>query len=123
MKSSLAALLVFGGWTLVSLSLYQSMPLPTSFLYFLIGVNIIFAFFSIFIQSNLIKLYKSNVYKEPMTFIDSFFKYMAIYMSGLNHYVQSVLSGLPFLVNKVLGIVFLTYLLFVNFLLMGIFFE
>lgn len=61
----------------------------------------IFAFASLLFPTIVIKLYESNVYDE----------YVAILVSSLNYEVQKVLARLPFLLQRILGIVFILVLI------------
>lgn len=114
--------LAVGVWTFIALSFKGiNIPIPSSYIALMMMTNTIFAFFSIFVQRLVIVLYEVNVFEEPKSISGYFFKYIAIVTSGVNYYVQNVLSRLPFILNK-LGSVLFFVLLFVTGLCVGGFF-
>ncbi|WP_113928847.1 hypothetical protein [Bacillus sp. P14.5] len=122
MKRNIAIILTLGFWLLISIYLTGiNIPFPSSLVIVMLGINTIFAFFSIFIQRLVVVLYESNVFEKPHSFSDYFYKYIAILTSGVNYYVQLVIRRLPFIFNKVMGVVFFVFLLFINFTMMYIY--
>ncbi|OMI27041.1 hypothetical protein BTA31_12805 [Bacillus haynesii] len=91
--------------------LSSSIPYPSSILIVYLIVNMIFAFASLLFPTVVIKLYESNVYDETKGLIPDFFRYVAILVSSLNYEVQKVLARLPFILQRILGIVFILVLI------------
>ena len=86
-------------------------PLLSASIIILMLLNLIFAFVSIFIQKALISLYEINVEEKSTNSFGYTFKYLTIFGSGLNYYVQNVCNRLPFIFNKLLSILFVFCLL------------
>ncbi|MCC5803453.1 hypothetical protein [Rossellomorea vietnamensis] len=121
-KKVVGFILVFVVITLIACSLYGiNIPLPSSYIPVMIAANGVFAFFSIFAQRLTIVLYEANVYEENDSLSSYFYKYVAVFTSGINYFVQSILSRLPFLVNKLLAICFFLSLIWIGFGTTGIF--
>lgn len=111
-----------GVWTFIALLFTGiDIPIPSSYIGLMITSNAIFALFSIFVQRLVITLYEVNVFEEPKSIADYFFKYIAILSSGVNYYIQGVFSRLPFLVNKMAAILFFVFLVVIGFGMIGIF--
>jgi succinate dehydrogenase hydrophobic anchor subunit len=101
--------------TLFSLG-FIFMPYPSNYLPLWLTVCWICAFVSIFIQRVVIAYYYSNVNIEnnQKSVSNYFFKYVTYFIMGFNHYIQLILSKMPFLLNKLFAI-FVFLLLFVQF--------
>ncbi|WP_071460739.1 hypothetical protein [Bacillus massilinigeriensis] len=122
MKNFIGFFLANGLWVLFSLFLTGiDIPIPSSFIALMIAANAIFAFFSIFVQTLVITLYEVNVFEEPKNILSYCFKYIAITTSGINYYVQTVLSRLPFILNKLVAAFFFIFLVATGFSLLGVF--
>ncbi|UXH42992.1 hypothetical protein N5C46_15005 [Rossellomorea vietnamensis] len=121
-KKMLGFILMVIVMTLISFSLSGiNIPLPSAFVPLMIAANCVFAFISIFTQRLIIALYEVNVFEEKDSLGSYFYKYVAIFTSGINYYVQNVLNRLPFLVNKLLGLGFFISLMWIGFGIVGIF--
>ena len=91
---SILVLLVF---TLIACSLYGiNIPLPSSYIPLMIAANGVFAFFSIFAQRLIIVLYEANVYEENDSLSSYFYKYVAVFTSGINYFVQEHIKSATF---------------------------
>jgi len=97
-------------------------PFPTTMILLLLLTNAIFAFFSIFVQRIIIKLYQHNYVTNKNGVLSLINKYTTFAFFGLNHSVQSVLSHLPMIINKSLALLFF-FLLLVNWLIVLIMFN
>ncbi|CAH0345442.1 hypothetical protein [Bacillus sp. CECT 9360] len=121
-KKIIGFILAFGIFTLLSLTLSGiDVPIPSSYVPLLLASNAVFAFFSIFTQRLILGLYETNVHEERSGFVHYFIKYVAIFTSGINYYVQKVLNRLPLLVNKLLAVCFFLSLVWIGFGIIGIF--
>jgi hypothetical protein len=122
MKNFAAFVLAVGIWTVFAIFLTGiDVPIPSSYIALLITSNVVFAFFSIFVQRLVITLYEVNVLEEPKSIPGFFFKYIAIITSGVNYYVQNVLNRLPFIVNKLASVLFFVFLVVAGFSMISIF--
>jgi len=83
-----------------------TIPLLSATIFILMLTNMIFAFVSIFIQKAVILLYEINVEEKSTNSFGYAFKYLAIFGSGLNYYVQNACNRLPFIFNKLFSILF-----------------
>lgn len=121
-KKIISFILAFGIFTLISLTLSGiDVPMPSSYVPLLFASNAVFAFFSIFTQRLVLAVYETNVYETRNGFVSYFIKYVAIFTSGINYYVQNVLNRLPFLVNKLFAVCFFLSLVWIGFGIIGIF--
>lgn len=119
----IGGIIAFIIFTLLSLPFYGvDVPLPSSYVVLFIISNAIFAFVSIFIQRAVCYIYEANVFDECNNSIDYAFKYLAICSSGVNFYVQKLLIRVPFILNKVIAIVFCLFLLW-NFMFTILMFD
>uniref|UniRef100_A0A7U4DLG4 Uncharacterized protein n=1 Tax=Geobacillus sp. (strain Y4.1MC1) TaxID=581103 RepID=A0A7U4DLG4_GEOS0 len=107
--------LAFSVITLFSLG-FIFMPYPSNYLPLWLTVCWICAFVSIFIQRVVIAYYYSNanIENNQKSASNYFFKYVTYFIMGFNHYIQLLLSKMPFLLNKLFAI-FVFLLLFVQF--------
>lgn len=106
-----------GAWiALVFSSLFSliflgaNIPFPSTLLFFLLTTNGMAAAYSVLFHPFALRIYEANVFQERETILDYVFKYIAIYFSGINYYVQLTLLKLPLLLNKLLAIVFVLLL-------------
>jgi hypothetical protein len=110
--------LAFCVMTLISLAFIFDMPYPSIYLPIWLTVCWVCAFVSIFIQRFVIAYYyfNVNVENDQKSIFNYFFKYLALFIMGFNHYIQLLLSKMPFLLNKLFAI-FAFLLLFVQFVI------
>jgi hypothetical protein len=97
-------------------------PFPTTIIMFLLLPNAISAFLSIFVQRSIIELYRHNTSTEKNRFFSLLNKYTTFAFFSLNHVVQSTLTRLPLLINKLLALLFF-FLLLLNWLIILIIFN
>ncbi|WP_269411256.1 hypothetical protein [Lentibacillus daqui] len=83
--------------------------------------NFIVSLYSVIFHPVALGIYQANVFQEKTTLMDYIFKYVAIFLSGINYYEQMILLRLPLLVNKVIAIVFVLFLLWEGFGVIAIF--
>ena len=95
---------------------------PTTIIMLLLLSNAIIAFFSIFIQRVTIKRYNNSFLTNKNDVLSLINKYTTFAFYGLNHAVQSVLSLIPFIINKLLALLFF-FLLLVNWLILLVMFN
>ncbi|GCD83084.1 MAG: hypothetical protein BAA00_22050 [Parageobacillus thermoglucosidasius] len=100
--------------TLFSLG-FIFLPYPSNYLPLWLTVCWVCAFVSIFIQRVVIVYYYSNanIENNQKSISNYFFKYVTYFIMGFNHYIQLLLSKMPFLLNKLFAI-FAFLLLFVQ---------
>jgi hypothetical protein len=105
--------LAFCVMTLISLGFIFDVPYPSIYLPIWLTVSWVCAFVSIFIQRFVIAYYYFNVNIEngQKSIFNYFFKYLALFIMGFNHYIQLLLSKMPFLLNKLFAI--LTFLVLI----------
>uniref|UniRef100_A0A7U3YG15 Uncharacterized protein n=1 Tax=Geobacillus sp. (strain Y4.1MC1) TaxID=581103 RepID=A0A7U3YG15_GEOS0 len=115
--------LVFCLATLISLGLIFDMPYPSIYLPVWLAVSWVCAFVSIFIQRVVIAYYYSNVNIEndQKSIFNYFFKYSALFIMGFNHYIQLLLSKMPFLLNKLFAILTFLVLILQSFVVLGVY--
>ncbi|MED1145238.1 hypothetical protein [Bacillus paralicheniformis] len=97
-------------------------PYPNSALIIYLTINMVFAFVSLFVPTLIIKLYETNVYDESNGLVTDFFRYVAILVSSLNYEVQIVLARLPFVLQRLMGVIFIAALLW-ELTMIGLIFE
>ncbi|MGN1402362.1 MAG: hypothetical protein ACI4XL_12770 [Bacillus sp. (in: firmicutes)] len=90
-------------------------PIPSSYVELLIVMNAIIAFVSIFIQRVVIILYELNVFEKTTSVIDYTFKYFAMYSLGMNYHVQLLCNRLPFILNKLMALIFFLFMIWIFF--------
>lgn len=83
--------------------------------------NFMVSLYSIVFHPVALAIYEANVFQEKTTMLDYIFKYIAIFFSGINYYVQMILLNLPLLLNKLIAIVFVLFLLWQGFGVIAIF--
>ena len=91
--------------TLFSLG-FIFLPYPSNYLPLWLTVCWVCAFVSIFIQRVVIVYYYSNanIENNQKSISNYFFKYVTYFIMGFNHYIQLLLSKMPFLLNKLFAI-------------------
>uniref|UniRef100_A0A7U3YG29 Uncharacterized protein n=1 Tax=Geobacillus sp. (strain Y4.1MC1) TaxID=581103 RepID=A0A7U3YG29_GEOS0 len=108
--------------TLFSLG-FIFIPYPSNYLPLWFTVSWICAFVSIFIQRVVIAYYyfNVNVENDQKSIFNYFFKYLALFIMGFNHYIQLLLSKMPFLLNKLFAILTFLVLILQSFVLLGVY--
>ncbi|MET3726914.1 UPF0716 family protein affecting phage T7 exclusion [Fictibacillus halophilus] len=86
-------------------------PFPTTIIMLLLLTNAITAFFSIFVQRAIIERYNNSFVTNKNDVLSLIYKYTTLAFYGLNHAVQSVLSLIPWIINKFLALLFFFVLL------------
>lgn len=121
-KEWLGALIAFVFLSLFSLIfLGANIPYPSTFIFFILATNFMVSLYSILFHPIALGIYESNVFQEKTTLFDYIFKYIAIFLSGINYYVQMILLRLPLLLNKLIAIVFVLFLVWQVFGVIAIF--
>ncbi|WP_420769128.1 hypothetical protein ACNR9V_12525 [Parageobacillus thermoglucosidasius] len=115
-KEWIGMALAFCVITLFSLGFIFDIPYPSIYLPIWLTVCWVCAFVSIFIQRVVIAYYYSNanIENNQESISNYFFKYVTLFIMGFNHYIQLLLSKMPFLLNKLFAI-FAFLLLFAQF--------
>ncbi|MEN1967812.1 hypothetical protein WMZ97_06980 [Lentibacillus sp. N15] len=93
------------------LFLGANIPYPSTLIFLILITNAMASVFSVVFHPVALGIYQANVFQEKTTMMDYTFKYVAIFLSGINYYVQMILLRLPLLVNKVIAIVFVLFML------------
>ncbi|MEN1967808.1 hypothetical protein WMZ97_06960 [Lentibacillus sp. N15] len=115
------------GITFIALSIFSllflgaNIPYPSTLIFLILMTNFMVSLYSIVFHPVALGIYQANVFQEKITVMDYTFKYVAIFLSGINYYVQMILLRLPLLVNKVIAIVFAFFLLWQWFGVIAIF--
>ncbi|BAC14768.1 hypothetical protein [Oceanobacillus iheyensis HTE831] len=113
--------------TFIILSLFSlifiglSIPYPSTIVMLVLITNFMVALYSIVFHPVAIAIYEANVFGKKTSLLDYIFKYIAIFFSGINYYVQKILLKLPLILNKLIAIVFVLVLLWQASLILGIF--
>ncbi|MFD1334460.1 hypothetical protein ACFQ4N_02545 [Oceanobacillus iheyensis] len=113
--------------TFIILSLFSlifiglSIPYPSTIVMLVLITNFMVALYSIVFHPVAIAIYEANVFGKKTSLLDYIFKYIAIFFSGINYYVQKILLKLPLILNKLIAIVFVLVLLWQAALILGIF--
>lgn len=101
--------IVYGGLS----QMFQGagVPFPSNLIPLAFIINALYAVGSIFFQRVIIIIYEMNVFDKDVdkNVYNSSFKYFTIVSSGLNYYAQTILVRFPFVINKLLAIVFLAF--------------
>lgn len=115
------------GITIILLSLFSliflgaNIPYPSTLIFLMLMTNFMVSLYSIVFHPVALAIYEANVFQEKTTMLDYIFKYIAIFFSGINYYVQMILLNLPLLLNKLIAIVFVLFLLWQGFGVIAIF--
>ena len=113
------AFVILSLFSLIFLGL--NIPYPSTLIFCILMTNFMVSLYSVVFHPIALGIYKANVFQEKTTMPDYIFKYIAIYFSGINYYVQTTLSKLPLLLNKLIAIAFVLAILWQAALLIGIF--
>lgn len=87
-----------------------NVPFPSTFIMFIVSTNWMIALFSLVFHPLAIVHYKANMDTKPKSKVDNVFKYITIFIFGLNYHVQVTLDRVPLLINKVVAILFVLLL-------------
>ncbi|MEN1967809.1 hypothetical protein WMZ97_06965 [Lentibacillus sp. N15] len=104
------------GITFIVLSLFSFLflgavvPYPSTLIFLILMTNFMVSLYSIVFHPVALRIYQANVFQEKITMMDYIFKYVAIFLSGINCYVQMILLRLPLLINKPIAVVFVLFL-------------
>ncbi|MEW9675103.1 hypothetical protein ABRT01_02775 [Lentibacillus sp. L22] len=93
------------------LFLGANIPYPSTLIFLILITNAMASVYSVVFHPIALGIYEANVLQEKTTMMDYIFKYVAIFLSGINYYVQMILLRFPLLLNKVIAIVFALFLL------------
>ncbi|MBG9914724.1 hypothetical protein ABD67_07570 [Bacillus sonorensis] len=104
-----------------SYALNGMVPFPSSLLYISLSVNLIMAIYSLIAPSWVIKIYEYNIYEAPNGWISDLLRYFLFFVWSVNYEVQVVLYRLPFLLQRLLGIIFIFVLIINIFLISSMF--
>ncbi|KAA0835478.1 hypothetical protein P9G44_05625 [Bacillus paralicheniformis] len=110
--------LIVGTITVIAISLFLSfvlrehIPYPSALLYMSLTINFIMAIISLLFPNWVIKQYEFNIYEESSGWINDFLRYFLFIAWAINYEVQVVLARLPFLLQRLMGIVFIIVLVF-----------
>ncbi|MCY8591834.1 hypothetical protein [Bacillus haynesii] len=110
--------LIVGTITVIAISLFlgfvlrEHIPYPSALLYMSLTINFIMAIISLLFPNWVIKQYEFNIYEESSGWINDFLRYFLFIAWAINYEVQVVLARLPFLLQRLMGIVFIIVLVF-----------
>ncbi|MCY9261744.1 hypothetical protein [Bacillus haynesii] len=96
-------------------------PFPSSLLYISLTINLIMAIYSLIAPSWVIKIYEYNIYEVPNGWISDLLRFFLVFAWSVNYEVQVVLYRLPFLLQRLMGIIFIFVLLINIFLISSMF--
>lgn len=105
------------GINFIALSIFSllflgaNIPYPSTLIFLILITNAMASVYSVIFHPIALGIYQANVFQEKTTVMDYIFKYVAIFLSGINYYVQTILLRLPLLLNKIIAIVFALFLL------------
>ncbi|WP_261382663.1 hypothetical protein [Bacillus paralicheniformis] len=105
-----------------ALALGEHMPFPSSLFYASILINVIMAVISLFFPSWVIKQYEFSIYEESNGLINDLLRYFLFFAWTINYEVQIVLARLPFVLQRLLGVIFIAVLLW-ELTMIGLIFE
>ncbi|WP_088051537.1 hypothetical protein [Virgibacillus dakarensis] len=121
-KEWIGALIAFVSLSLFSLIfLGANIPYPSTLIFLILMTNFMVSLYSVVFHPVALGIYEANVFQEKTTMLDYIFKYIAIFLSGINYYVQRTLLKLPLLINKFIAVAFVLFLLWQGFGVIAIF--
>ncbi|MEN1967810.1 hypothetical protein WMZ97_06970 [Lentibacillus sp. N15] len=82
-----------------------NIPYPSTLIFLILITNAMVSVYSVVFHPIALGIYRANVFQEKTTMMDYIFKYVAIFLSRINYYVQMILLRLPLLINKPIAIV------------------
>lgn len=96
--------------TLFSCIFIPIVPFPSTIILVIFVFNGVLATVSLLLHPAIIYSYELNVYGEAQTVHDYVYKYVALITSNVNYRIQLELSVLPYVVNKLLALLFVAYI-------------
>ncbi|WP_078393954.1 hypothetical protein [Shouchella patagoniensis] len=109
-KSLLFTIPIIGFWTISMSQLPRgddTIHILSAFVLGMLMINGVFAFASLVFPSYIVSFYLANVYDKKQTITSEGFRYLALYFYALNGEVQIILSRFPFLIQRIMGVLFL----------------
>ncbi|AIF45520.1 hypothetical protein [Virgibacillus sp. SK37] len=104
--SAITAVLLFS-----LLFLGAGVAFPSTVVFLAITTNFMVAAFSVIFHPLTIALYEANVFDKCNTKMDYFYKYIAIFTTGINYHTQQLLRSVPLVINKLLAVIFVLLLI------------
>ncbi|NPC91550.1 hypothetical protein HOO54_04635 [Bacillus sp. WMMC1349] len=104
------------------LALGRDIPYPSSLITISLAINTLAAIISLIAPSAVINHYESSIYEEPKGLINDLMRYFLVFTWGINYEVQIVLARLPFIFQRLIGVI-LAVLLFFGTFAVGVIFE
>ncbi|WP_419892954.1 hypothetical protein [Oceanobacillus kimchii] len=98
-----------------------NIPFPSTLIFGMLSMNFMVALYSIIFHPFAIRIYEANFYRGDKSLLDNVFKYLSIYLMGVNYFVQKQLQKLPLLINKLIAIIFVLFLVWQMFIVVDIF--
>ncbi|MFD1334459.1 hypothetical protein ACFQ4N_02540 [Oceanobacillus iheyensis] len=115
----LIAIILLSLFSLVFLGV--NIPFPSTLIFGMLSMNFMVALYSIIFHSFAIRIYEANFYRGDKSLLDNVFKYLSLYLMGVNYFVQKQLQKLPLLINKLVAIIFVLFLVWQMFIVVNIF--
>ncbi|MCJ0929954.1 hypothetical protein MST22_02100 [Virgibacillus halodenitrificans] len=106
LASAVTALFLFS-----LLFLGAAIAFPSTIVFLGITTNFMAAAFSVVFHPITIALYEANVFDKRNTKMDYFYKYIAIFTTGINYHTQQLLRSVPLVINKLLAVIFVLLLI------------
>ncbi|MFS0750486.1 hypothetical protein [Oceanobacillus sp. 1P07AA] len=115
----LIAIILISMFSLVFLG--ANIPFPSTLIFGMLSMNFMVALYSIIFHPFAIRIYEANFYQGDKSLLDNVFKYLSIYLMGINYFVQKQLLKLPLIINKLVAIIFVLFLVWQMFIVVDIF--
>lgn len=80
-------------------------PNPSFLIAILLVINSVIALFSLLFPTAIVYIHDGNVHAQNKTFSNSVFKYLALFLIGVNVEVQRTLLRLPFVFHRLLAVI------------------
>lgn len=105
-------LVVFFSFSMWNISPDNGVPFPSGLLAGYLIINGVFAFASLFVPNYIIAIYLSNVYDEKnSSYLSEGYRLLASFFWSLNAEVQILLRGLPFVIQRLMNLVFIVVII------------
>lgn len=85
-------------------------PNPSFLIAFLLLINSVIALFSLLFPTAIVYIHDGNVHAQEKTFSNSVFKYLALFMNGVNAEAQRTLLRLPFVFHRLLAVIVFVFM-------------
>ncbi|WP_346243522.1 hypothetical protein MKZ19_18280 [Shouchella clausii] len=85
-------------------------PNPSFLITFLLLINSVIALFSLLFPTAIVYIHDGNVHAQEKTFSNSVFKYLALFMNGVNAEAQRTLLRLPFVFHRLLAVIVFVFM-------------